>query len=239
MTTFKAGGQTEVWKNLFFSRANGRHTSKNRPEVKGETSEQSFMRENPAKGAGQGQGCLYIRLLQSIWISRDTAHVHERKYTKHLSSTVLNQLKRPQGTVSFFNKLRSKTSSFSVPLVERWGRKWNAFPKQQFPSHLLQLAASEQTRNSSLNKKKKKKVQPRRGQQKLFGVAWLAFTQQLLVYTWRPVRDSVTATGTENSMLIHSTFWPKYTSHWDPVVCGNSCLQLLKIISANSSCSVH
>ena len=174
MTTFKAGGQTEVWKNLFFSRANGRHTSKNRPEVKGETSEESFMRENPVKGAGQGQGCLYIRLLQSIWISKDTAHVHERKYTKHLSSTVLNQLKRPQGTVSFFNKLRSKTSSFSVPLVERWGRKWNAFPKQQFPSHLLQLAASEQTGNSSLNKKKKKCSHAEANRNSLESLGWLS-----------------------------------------------------------------
>lgn len=79
--------------------------------------------------------------------------------------------------------------------MERWGRKLNAFHKQQLPSHLLQLATSEQTGNSSLNKKK---VQPRWSQQKLFGVAWLAFTQQLLVYTRRPVHDSMTATGTEN-----------------------------------------
>lgn len=72
---------------------------------------------------------------------------------KHIYSRdlrALHQILRAQLPLS----INSSYSPF--PLLEQWGRKLNAFYKQQLPSHLLQLAASAQKGSSCMEREREK-----------------------------------------------------------------------------------
>ena len=143
--------------------------------------------------------------------------------------------------VSFFNKLRSETSHSPVPLAEQLGIKLNAFHKRELPSHLRQLVASRTERQffREPNKKTKTRERSRWGRQKVFGVAPLGFTQQLL-HTKLPAHKHFQwKLSRIFSEITYSPFLLKNPSDWVSGAFGTSCLHLFKIISTNSFCSLH
>lgn len=124
--------------------------------------------------------------------------------------------------------------------MKQWGGKLNAFHKQELPSHLLQLAASEQTGNSSVKRKKKQNKKKKRAsssaeanRNSLESLGWVSLSSCCCtlnsLFTIRAQQQAPRAKQHAH-LDTYFTCWLKYASQWDPRACGTSCLHLFNIV---------